>query len=140
VRDERHGHVRAYPVRSMTGFADGLQLFAKKVERNAEAVFVSSVLEMQQSIKFGSAFTGAPAMPVAIAKYFRAGALRDSVTVRYLSPALAQIFTTKWYAPNVEWNSENHTFTSGGPHGWALSVAAFVRVVEKNARRIAGDG
>jgi hypothetical protein len=32
----------------------------------------------------------------------------------------AIIYTTKWYAPNVEFNTENHTFTSaevrmGGP-------------------------
>jgi hypothetical protein len=131
----------------MTAFTGGLQQFAKKVPRMADAVFVSSVLEMQQSIKFGSARTGAPPMPVA-AKYYvhkrrkslPPGTLRDSVQVRYLSPILALIFTTQWYAPRVEDNTENHTFAFGGPHGWALTVAAFERVVDANAQRLAGTG
>lgn len=119
-------------------FAAGLEQFAKKVERRSEAVFVASVVELRDSIKFGSARTGAPAMPVAIARYFRAGALRDSVIERYLDPRTAIIFTTKWYAPNVEDNTEGHTFSSGGPHGWKLTAAAFSKVVDANAARIAG--
>lgn len=135
MRDERHGDVRAHPVLAMT-FADQLQQFAKKTEAKANAVFVSSNVELEKSIKFGSALTGAPAMPVAIQKYFRAGALRDSVTTRYLDANTAIIFTTKWYAPNVEFNSDNHTFSSGGPHGWGLTIAAFSRVVDHTAARL----
>jgi hypothetical protein len=122
----------------MTGFADGLQQFARKAGQLPTAVFVASNIELEKSIKFGSALTGAPPMPVAIAKYFRAGALRDSVTTRYIDPNTAIIFTTKWYAERVETNSENVTFSSGGPHGWALSAAAFEKVVDANAKRIAG--
>jgi hypothetical protein len=124
----------------MTGFADGIQMFAKKIPAKADAVFQASNVEMRDSIKFGSAFTGAPAMPVAAPRWEMAGALRDSVVIRYVTPAEAIILTTKWYAPNVEWNTENHVFTSGGPHGWAMTAAAFPRIVEKNATRIAGAG
>jgi hypothetical protein len=137
VRDERHADVGAHPVLAMT-FTDGLQQFAKKVEKMPGAVFVASVVELRDSIKFGSARTGAPAMPVAIPKYFKAGALRDSVIATYPDENTALIYTTKWYAPDVEFNAKNHAFASGGPHGWSLSHAAFPRIVEANAKRIAG--
>jgi hypothetical protein len=137
VRHERHGDVRAHPVRPMT-FTDGLQQFAKTTGKLPTAVFVASVVELRDSIKYGSARTGAPAMPVAVPKYPKAGSLRDAVDARYPDASTAIISTTKWFAPNVEFNSENHTFTSGGPHGWTLTAAAFQRVVEANAERIAG--
>lgn len=122
----------------MTGFAGGLTAFAKKAERNERSVFEASNAELRDSIKFGSARTGAPPMPVAVPKYPKAGALRDAVTLSYSDPNTAVIYTTKWYAPNVEDNTENHTFTSGGPHGWKLTAAGFARVVEANAKRLGG--
>jgi hypothetical protein len=117
-------------------FVGGLEQFAAKVERNEQAVFVTSVAQMRDSIKYGSAMTGAPAMPVAVPKYPKAGALRDSVEARYPDPNTAIILTTKWYAPNVEDNTENHTFTTGGPHGWKLTAAAFTKIVDANAKRL----
>jgi hypothetical protein len=122
----------------MTTFGDQLHQFAKNTGAKANAVFVASNVELEKSIKFGSALTGAPPLPVAIPKYFRAGALRDSVTTRYIDDNTAIIFTTKWYAPNVEFNTENHTFSSGAPHGWGLTIAAFSRVVDHTAARITG--
>lgn len=124
----------------MTGFAASIQQFALKVEQRTNAVFVSTAVELQKSIKYGSALTGAPPMPVAIAKYFRAGALRDSIMLTFPDANTALIYTTKWYAPNVNSNSENHTFSSGGPHGWDLTQAAFPRVVEAVANRVAKNG
>jgi hypothetical protein len=124
----------------MTGFADGLQQFAKKAGKLPTAVFVTTVTEMRESIRFGSAVTGAPAMPVAVPKYAKAGALRDSVVDKYTDPEHAVIYTTKWYAERVEFNTENVTFTSGGPRGWSMTAAAFPRLVEKNAKRLAGGG
>lgn len=121
-------------------FTASIQTFALKAEQRCTAVHVNTAVELQKSIKFGSALTGAPPMPVAIAKYFRAGALRDSIMLTFPDANTALIYTTKWYAPNVESNSENHTFSSGGPHGWALSQAAFPRVVEAVAKRITGGG
>jgi hypothetical protein len=137
VCDERHGDVRAHPVPAMT-FTDGLQQFAVKAPRRAVAVFQASNAEMRDGIKFGSALAGAPAMPVSVPKYPKSGSLRDAVTLTYINENTAVIYTTKWFAPNVEFNTENHTFTSGGPHGWGLVVAAFPKIVEKNAKRIAG--
>ena len=50
-------------------FVGGLTSFAKKVERNEQAVFVRSVSDLRDSIKFGSALTGAPPIPVAQRKF-----------------------------------------------------------------------
>jgi hypothetical protein len=120
-------------------FTDQLQKFAAKTEKKSQAVFVSSAVELQKSIKFGSAVTGAPPMPVALEKYFRAGALRDSIMLTFPDANTALIYTTKWYAPNVEDNAEGHHFSSGAPHGWALTIAGFERVVDTTAKRIAGE-
>jgi hypothetical protein len=119
-------------------FVGGLEQFAAKAVRNEQAVFVTSVAQMRDSIKFGSALTGAPPMPVAASKYDKAGALRDSVEARYPDPNTAIILTTKWYAPDVEDNPRGVQFSSGAPHGWKLTAAAFSRVVDHNAQRLGG--
>ena len=119
-------------------FADAVKGFAAKVPRLTDGAFVSTAIELQKSIKFGSALTGAPAMPVANPKYFRAGALRDSVTLTFPDKETAVIATTKWYAPNVEDNTEGFQYENGGPHGWKLTIAAFERVAETVAKRQAG--
>ena len=119
-------------------FVGGLEQFAKKAIKNEQAVFVTSVTQMRESIRFGSAVTGAPAMPVAPSRYEKAGALRDSVVATYPDPNTAIIYTTKWYAPVVEDNTNNVQFASGGPGGWKLTAAAFERIVDDNARRIGG--
>lgn len=121
-------------------FASQLQRFAQNVQRNNTAAFHASVAELRDSVKFGSSTTGAPAMPVAPSEFPRAGALRDSVTVSYPDPNTALIYTTSPYAKDVEDNVKGHTFHSGGPHGWAMTAAAGVRVIETNAKRIAGYG
>jgi hypothetical protein len=110
-------------------FADAVKNFAGKAERLTNGAFVSTAVELQKSIKFGSALTGAPPMPVAAPRWEMAGALRDSVKLEFPDPQTALIYTTKWYAPNVEDNTEGHTYTSGAPHGWKLTIASFVRVV-----------
>lgn len=119
-------------------FARDLQRFAEKTPKKSTAVFVGSVVELRDSIKFGAALTGAPAMPVAPGQFKRAGALRDSVTVSYPDANTAVIYTTSPYAQDVEDNAKGHTFATGGPHGWKLSAAAFPRVVESVAKRQAG--
>jgi hypothetical protein len=102
-------------------------------DQGANAVFVGTVVEMRDSIKFGSATTGAPAMPVAPGQFKRAGALRDSVTVNYPDANTALIYTTSPYAQDVEDNAKGTQFARGGPHGWKLTVAAFSRVVDGGA-------
>jgi hypothetical protein len=120
------------------GFADELKTFGTKTGKLHAAVFVGSVVELRDSIKLGSALTGAPAMPVAPGQFKRAGALRDSVTVNYPDPNTAVIYTTSPYALDVEDNAKGHTFNTGGPHGWKMTVAAFPRVVDAVAKRQAG--
>lgn len=122
----------------MSTFTGGLQAFAKKTVANQRAVFTSTVAQMQASIKYGSALTGAPAMPVSLPKYPKSGSLRDSVTTSFSDADHALIYTTKWFAPRVEDNTDNHTFVSGGPGGWKLTIAAFERIVDTTAVRIAG--
>lgn len=119
-------------------FANGLHQFAAKVPVNQRAVFTSTVAQLYGSIRDGSALTGAPQMPVAPSKFPRAGSLRASVTVSFSDDDHAVIYTTSPYAEDVEFNAKGHTFHDGGPHGWSLSAAAFPRIVETTAHRIAG--
>jgi hypothetical protein len=117
---------------------NGLQQFAKAFPVKQRAVFTSTAAQMWSSIKNGSALTGAPAMPKAIPKYPRAGALREGITLTFPDEDTAIIYTTSLYALDVEDNAKGHTFTDGGPNGWKLTEAAFPRIVETTARRIAG--
>jgi hypothetical protein len=119
-------------------FANGLQQFAAKVPVKQRAVFTSTVAQMYGSIRDGSALTGAPQMPVAPRNFPRAGSLRASVTVSFADDDHAVIYTTSPYALDVEDNAKGHTFNEGGPHGWKLTEAAFPRIVETTAARIAG--
>lgn len=119
-------------------FTDGIKHFAQTAQKNRRQIFEASVAELRDSIKFGSAVTGAPAMPVSVPKYPKSGSLRDSVVDAYSDPDHAVIYTTKWFAPLVEDDAQGHTFTNGAPHGWKLTIAAFARVVEANAKRLGG--
>jgi hypothetical protein len=119
-------------------FAAELSRFGTKTPKQIEAVFVGTVVELRESIKFGSALTGAPAMPVAPGQFKRAGALRDSVTASYPDQNTAIIYTTEPYADDVEDNAKGHQFKSGGPHGWKLSAAAFPHIVETVTTRQSG--
>lgn len=119
-------------------FTNGLQQFAKKVPVNQRAVFTSTAAQMYGSVRNGSALTGAPQMPVAPGRFPRAGKLRDDVTLTFPDADHAILYTTSPYAEDVEFNPKGHTFNEGGPHGWALTAAAFERIVETTAQRIAG--
>lgn len=119
-------------------FADEVRRFAEKAEQRERAVFTASVVEMRESIKFGSAVTGAPAMPVAPTVFPRSGALRNSVTLTFPDPNTAIIYTDSPYAQDVEENVKGHAFHDGGPHGWKITAAAFERIVDTATKRIAG--
>lgn len=118
-------------------FSDQLRQFAKKVPENQRAVFTSTAAQMHGSIKNGSALTGAPPMPKAPNQFPRAGKLREDVTLTYPDADTAIIYTTSPYAIDVEDNAKGHSFVDGAPHGWALTVAAFDRIVETTAQRVA---
>lgn len=127
-------------------FSGDLKAFAEKAERLTNGAFVSTAVELQKSIKFGSGLTGAPPMPVAQRHYGRPGGrkrlppgtLRDSVTLTFPTPTEALIDTTQWYAPLVEDNTQGHSFDFGGPHGWKLTIAGFERVVDAVVARQKG--
>lgn len=124
----------------MTSFSSGLAQFKERTIQRLGATFVGTTVELRDSVKLGSAMTGAPAMPVAPGQFARAGALRDSVTLGYPDPNTAILYTTSPYAVDVEDNVKGHQFASGGPHGWKLSVASFSRIVNAVAKRMAGYG
>jgi hypothetical protein len=119
-------------------FAKAVAEFAKGAMLKEHAVFVNAAAQIRGSIQYGSAVTGAPPIPVAESRWDAAGALRDSITLTFPDATTALIYTTKWYAPDVEENPRGVQFTSGGPHGWALTAAASVRIVEDNAKRLGG--
>ena len=116
-------------------FTAQLQTFALKVEERSRSVHINTAIELHRSVKFGSALTGAPAMPVAPNDFPRAGALKESITLTYPDENTALIYTTKPYAPDVEDNVKGHQFNTGGPHGWKMTQAAFPRIVETVAKR-----
>lgn len=119
-------------------FARACAEFAKTVPVKEAAVFVSTVAQMQSSIKYGSALTGAGPMPKAPERFPRAGSLREGVTVTYPDGHTAIIYTTSKYATDVEDNAKGHTFVDGEPHGWKRTHAAFEKIVETTAKRQAG--
>lgn len=119
-------------------FTGSIQQFAANVPKRERAVFTSVAAQLWSSVKLGSALTGAPPMPKAPRQFPRSGSLREGITLSFPDPDTALIYTTSPYAEDVENNAKGHTFVDGGPHGWALSIAAFPRVVESTAQRIAG--
>lgn len=118
-------------------FSQAVAEFAKAALQKESAVFISTAAQIRSSVRDGSALTGAPQMPVAPNDFPRAGALRDSITLAYPDANTAIIYTTKPYAIDVEDNAKGHTFHVGGPHGWRITQAAFGKIVETTAKRIA---
>lgn len=119
---------------------DAAKQFSAQIERDRRAVFVATVDDLRDSIKFGSAVTGAPALPVAPSEFPKSGELRDGVRVTYTDPNTAVISTDVSYALEVEDDSKGQVFTSGGPHGWKISAAGFPRILAAVTRRITGLG
>ena len=116
-------------------FARAVAEFAKGAVLKEHSVFVNSAARLRGSIQYGSALTGAPPIPVAASRWEAAGALRDSITLTFPDANTALIYTTKWYAPDVEDNPRGVQFTSGGPHGWKMTAAGFARVVDHSAQQ-----
>lgn len=119
-------------------FSRAVAEFAKSIPVKEGAIFVSTAAQIRASIRDGSALTGAPQAPVAPSNFPRAGSYRDSITLTFPDANTALIYTTSKYAIDVEDNAKGHTFNTGGPHGWALTRAAFEKIVETTAKRQAG--
>jgi hypothetical protein len=133
------------PTRPISGggamsFTGSLQTFARRARSASESVFVSTAVEMPRSVKFGSELTGAPADAGRAERLPARRCAPESITLTFPDENTALIYTTKPYALDVEDNAKGHTFNTGGPHGWKLTQAAFPRIVESTAQRIAGGG
>ncbi len=112
-------------------FAGDINRFTLKVETKSQAVFVGSATAFKNGWVEGSAITGAPALPV------DTGNLRNGVQLEFPSATEALVSTNVEYAPYVEENVRNVTFHNGGPHGLALMIAGFSRVVDAVAAELA---
>jgi hypothetical protein len=119
---------------------DAVAQFTTQIEHDRQAVFVATVAGLQDSIKFGSAVTGAPALPVAPRMFPKSGELRDGVTVTFTDPNSAVISTVVPYALEVEDDTKGQVFSNGGPHGWKITAAGFGRVLADVTKRITGLG
>lgn len=119
-------------------FARAAAEFAKGAMLKEHAVFVNTATQVRSSIQYGSALTGAPPIPVAESRWDAAGALRESITLTFPDANTALIYTTKWYAPDVEENPRGVRFASGGPHGWKMTAASFAKIVDADAKRLGG--
>lgn len=124
----------------MGPFAAALAGFKATVETRTTAIHQGSVLAVKESWVAGSPVTGAPALPIATSNVPTRGQLRRGVRITYTDPNTALVYTTVPYAPEVEENPRGVHFTEGGAHGFALTVAAFPRLVETVTKRITGYG
>jgi hypothetical protein len=122
----------------MPSFAESLRRFAQKTEQNAAAIHQGVAVAVKESWLNGSPVTGAPALPIAIGNAPTVGKLRRGIRLSYPDATTALIYTTIDYAEEVENNPRGVQFHSGGPHGFALTVAGFKPIVETVTRRITG--
>lgn len=121
----------------MSGFSDVLKGFGTNTVRDLTAVHQNTVVEVKKSWVEGSPITGAPPLPIATSNAPTVGKLRRGVRVTYTSPTEALIYTTVSYAAEIEDNPRGVKFEKGGPHGFALTVAGFPRIVDDVTTRVA---
>jgi hypothetical protein len=114
-------------------FADQIRKFARTMETDSRAAFVGACELSYGSIRDGSATTGAPPLPV------DTRALYNSVQLTFAEDGTAMIATDSPYAIAVEDGLHGAVFHNGGPHGWALTVAGWDRIVDKAALQVVGS-
>jgi hypothetical protein len=115
-------------------FADDLEKFGAKTEKNLNDVFVGVVEETHRSIVEGSEITGAPGQPV------DTGNLRASWQRWFPSQTEAVIGTNVDYAVHVEDNVRGVTFRNHGPHSVKITKAGFDKIVGVVVKRVVGNG
>lgn len=107
----------------MSGVSGGPRLFEEdmkrwiiKVEARTRAVFVSTATKVHESIKEGSATTGAPGQPV------DTGFLKGSWILAFTTPDTAEVRTNVAYAPVIEYGMKEAYDGLGEkqPAAWAL--------------------
>jgi hypothetical protein len=122
----------------MGAFASALHRFATQTKADEHAIHQSVAVEVKRSWVEGSPITGAPPLPIATSNAPTVGKLRRGVTLSYPDANTALIYTTVPYAAEIEENPRGVHFTEGGPHGFALTVAGFPRLLETVTRRVTG--
>jgi hypothetical protein len=118
----------------MTFRAD-MSRFTDKARGRERALFTNVVSATEDSIKRGSAVTGAPGQPV------DTGNLLGSWTTQFEGRRVALVSTNVSYAPEIEDNERGAQLRSevGGFHSTKLTRAGFERIVEDELRKL-GDG
>lgn len=122
-------------------FANDVDGWVARVQRNMQAVHLNSVSAAQASITDGSPVTGAPGQPV------DTGNLRASFTTQHESEWVSMIVTNVEYAPAIEEGRQQPYRTAkgtqvtpqpiqfrsavGGAHSVALTQAGWGRLVEQ---------
>lgn len=133
----------------MSTFAEQVAAFQRKVDREEKQIFTDCVAMVTESIKVGSAITGAPGQPV------DTGFLRGSWQSEFTGPGTARVMTNVSYAPAIETGvrsdydphgAENpnpskgphRPSTVGGHHSVKLTCAAFDRIVKAAVAKVKG--
>ncbi len=126
-------------------FAADVRGFSVKVAARTRDVFVATVLEAENSVKFGSATTGAPGQPVATGNLRGAwySDIQGNVGVVACNAVGAMGVDTEPYAAQIEEGISARSgqpihFRSpvGGAHSVALTVAGLGRIVEVETARL----
>lgn len=117
-------------------FASDVRAWTLKVETRTQDVFVNTASAALESIRSGSAVTGAPGQPV------DTGNLKGSWNLTMESPTTALIQTNVAYAPAIEDGVGPHgpltlRSTVGGFHSVALTRAGLPRIVDDETRKAA---
>jgi hypothetical protein len=108
----------------MTFSADLLD-FARKLKLRNQRVFLTSVTEVDRSIRVGSPLTGAPGQPV------DTGALRNSWETTFPTKSTAEVSTAQNYAPYIEDGAGMQLRSKvGGFHSVKLTRAGWQRIVD----------
>lgn len=108
----------------------GIGKHQRALKTRYQRLFLGVVTELGNSVRFGSALTGAKGQPVAT------GNLLLSWIDEITAPFQWKMSTNVSYAPDVERNTRGVTFRNHGPHSVATTVAAFDRVVAKVAAEV----
>lgn len=131
------------PRRNRHTFAAEIQMFRRNTKRALEEVHDEVVDAAHTSITVGSPHTGSRGQPVGSQPRpaHDPVRLRDSWVKEPQAPFLTRIFTTKIYAPIVEFDAQPFRSEVGGPHAlsltrryWQALVAAVVAERTRGAR------
>ena len=119
-------------------FTTDLEAFTAKVNKRAKAIHQVNIEEVERSVKWGSAITGAPGQPV------QSGKLRGSWQPKFLGPLLWEIGTPTIYAPVIEegqgqFGALTQRSSVGGFHSVKLTRAGWQKIVDHSVREVVRD-